>query len=117
MGRIKFFLINFSLLLKTKLKFSNPKNSEILLFDNKTIKLSKIDKNKSGICHHMIFETKYIDELISGMEKNHNDLFYNIFLKTVTDKEGSGASEYEIYFNPHLCTEDESCLSLGLYIN
>lgn len=61
--------------------------------------LTKIDKNKSGICHHMIFETKYIDELISGMEKNHNDLFYNIFLKTVTDKEGSGASEYEIYFN------------------
>jgi len=61
--------------------------------------LTKIDKNKSGICHHMIFETKYIDELISGMEKNHNDLFYNIFLKTVTYKKGPGASEYEIYFN------------------
>jgi len=61
--------------------------------------LTKIDKSKSGICHHMIFDNKYIDELISGMEKNHNDLFYNIFLKTVTDKEGSGASEYEIYFN------------------
>lgn len=61
--------------------------------------LTKFDKNKSGICHHMIFETKYIDELISKIEKNHNDLFYNIFLKTVTDKSGSGASEYEIYFN------------------
>ena len=31
--------------------------------------------------------------------QNHNDLFYNIFLKNVTDLNGSGASEYEIYFN------------------
>ena len=61
--------------------------------------LTKIDKNKSGICHHMIFEKKYINELISKIEKNHNELFYNIFLKTVTKKNGSGASEYEIYFN------------------
>ena len=61
--------------------------------------LTKIYENKSGICHHMIFEKKYIDELISMIEKNHNELFYNIFLKLVTDKEGSGASEYEIYFN------------------
>ena len=61
--------------------------------------LTKIDKNKSGICHHMIFEKKYIDELISKIEKNHNELFYNVFLKTVTDKNRSGASEYEIYFN------------------
>lgn len=61
--------------------------------------LVKIDKNKSGICHHMIFETKYIDQLFSNIEKNHNDLFYNVFLKLVTKKKGSGASEYEIYFN------------------
>eukprot|EP00942_MAST-04A_sp_MAST-4A-sp1_P004222 g4222.t1 len=61
--------------------------------------LNKIYGDKSGICHHMIFETKYIDELISRIEINHNDLFYNVFLKTVTDKTGSGASEYEIYFN------------------
>ena len=47
----------------------------------------------------MIFENKYIDELFSIIEKNHNDLFYNIFLKLVEDKNGSGASEYEIYFN------------------
>ena len=61
--------------------------------------LIKIDENKSGICHHMIFEKKYIDELITKIEKNHNGLFYEIFLKEVTDKTGSGASEYEIYFN------------------
>ena len=61
--------------------------------------LTKIDKSKSGICHHMIFETKYIDEIITKIENNHNELFYNIFLKTVTNKKESGASEYEIYFN------------------
>ena len=64
--------------------------------------LQKVYSNMSGICHHMIFETKYIDEIISKIEKNHNDLFYNIFLKTVADPEetdDSGASEYEIYFN------------------
>ena len=63
--------------------------------------LTKIDQSKSGICHHMIFDKKYIDELISKIEKNHNELFYNIFLKTVakTLRGMSGASEYEIYFN------------------
>ena len=61
--------------------------------------LTKNDEGKSGICHHMIFEKKYIDEIISKIEKIHNDLFYNIFLKEVTDKTSSGASEYEIYFN------------------
>ena len=70
--------------------------------------LIKIDKKKSGICHHMIFETKYIDELISKIEKNHNDLFYNIFLKNVTNIKGAGASEFEIYFNYMLkCNPDK----------
>jgi len=61
--------------------------------------LIKMDTNKSGICHHMMFEKKYIDKLISTIEINHNDLFYNIFLNKVIDKNDSGASEYEIYFN------------------
>ena len=47
----------------------------------------------------MIFETKYINEIISKIEKKHNKLFYKVFLKLVTDKEGSNASEFEIYFN------------------
>jgi len=65
--------------------------------------LTKVDNTKSGICHHMMFETKYINELITKIEQNHNDTFYNIFLKIITDKyvleKGAGASEYEIYFN------------------
>jgi len=59
----------------------------------------KIDKNMSGICHHMMFETKYVNEIISKIERNHNDFFYNVFLYQITDKSFSGASEYEIYFN------------------
>ena len=54
---------------------------------------------KSGICHHMIFETKYVKELINMVENKHGDLFYNVFLKLVTEINASGASEYEIYFN------------------
>ena len=61
--------------------------------------LIKMDQNKSGICHHMIFETKYIDEILNKIENKHNDLFYNVFLKTIIDVKNSGASEYEIYFN------------------
>ena len=56
-------------------------------------------EDKSGICHHMIFETKYVKELIKMVENKHGDLFYNVFLKLVTEINGSGASEYEIYFN------------------
>ena len=33
------------------------------------------------------------------VEKKHGDLFYTVFLKLVTEFNGSGASEYEIYFN------------------
>lgn len=62
--------------------------------------LKKIDNSKSGICHHMFFETKYIKELFKMIESNHNnEPFYDIFLKSVHNKSGPNASEYEIYFN------------------
>lgn len=63
--------------------------------------LTRMDENKSGICHHMLFEKEYIDEFISKIEKNHNELFYEVFLKNVAikDRNGAGSSEYEIYFN------------------
>ena len=61
--------------------------------------MTKVDGNKSGICHHMMFEKMYIEELINKIEKTHNDKFYNVFLKMVTVVTESGASEYEIYFN------------------
>lgn len=63
--------------------------------------LVRMDISKSGICHHMMLEKKYIMEIIHKIEEKHNDKFYNVFLKMVSesDKSHSGASEYEIYFN------------------
>lgn len=57
--------------------------------------LVRCDTRISGICHHMIFEVKYIRELfwlVGGQ-------FWKKFLENVVDKLNSGASEYEIYFN------------------
>jgi len=59
----------------------------------------KIDENMSGICHHMMFETNYVNEIISKINKSHYDFFYNVFLDKVSDKTFYGASVYEIYFN------------------
>jgi hypothetical protein len=53
----------------------------------------------SGICHHMMFETKYVKHLFEIVESLNSDEFYKVFLKCVTEYTGSGASEYEIYFN------------------
>lgn len=62
-------------------------------------KLKRMDKTKSGICHHMMFETKYLNELFHKIETIHNESFYKVFLKNVVDFTHSGASEYELYFN------------------
>lgn len=59
----------------------------------------KVDPNKSGICHHMFFETKYVKEIFDLVEKQHEKQFYIVFLECVDDIINSGASEYEIYFN------------------
>jgi hypothetical protein len=57
----------------------------------------------SGICHHMIFETRLIKKLFKLVEKNENKPFWVIFLEKVEPwlrhGIGSGASEYELYFN------------------
>ena len=77
-------------------EYHDPYFTHMLKLDEELI---KVDQNKSGICHHMMFEKIYINELMNKIEEKHNDTFYNIFLKMVTDFNGSGASEYEIYFN------------------
>lgn len=61
----------------------------------------------SGICHHMMMETKYIRELFDLVENNHsNEPFWKIFLMMVEPVQygkkcnnNSGASEYEIYLS------------------
>ena len=63
-------------------EYHYPYFAHMLKLDEELI---KVDKNKSGICHHMMFEKKYINELMNKIEEKHNDTFYNIFLKMVTD--------------------------------
>ena len=66
----------------------------------------------SGICHHMMFETRFVRELFEMVEKEKekekekNQPFWRIFLQNVRSDyfgmdiyNASGASEYEIYFN------------------
>jgi hypothetical protein len=55
----------------------------------------------SGICHHMLFQTNIISELFNLVENYHNKLFWIVFLEIIEQHDilGSGASEYEIYFN------------------
>jgi FkbM family methyltransferase len=64
--------------------------------------LKKQIQEISGICHHMIFEREFVKELLNEVETYHQgEPFYKVFLRCVDPGhiEGSGASEYEIYFN------------------
>ena len=59
----------------------------------------KVYKDKSGICHHMLFDTVYLKEIFSKIEKIHNKKFWLLFLLFSDFPHPSSASEYEIYFN------------------
>lgn len=89
------FIKNNKCLYNYGYEYHKPYFEHMLRLDNDLIKVN----NKSGICHHMMFEKIYINELINKIEKKHNDTFYNVFLKMVTEHTTSGSSEYEIYFN------------------
>lgn len=55
----------------------------------------------SGICHHMIFEQKFVQEIIDKTEQRLNLPFWQAFISVIHPHEypASGASEYELYFN------------------
>ena len=59
--------------------------------------LKRANRKMSAVCHHMMFETAHIKDLFRLIE--NGTPFYRLFLEHVTDAGGSGASEYEIYFN------------------
>jgi hypothetical protein len=75
----------------------------------------RVNNRKSGICHHMLFEKKYVNEIIDHIESLHNDSFWNVFFKMVDEKDvfDSGASEYEIYFN-YMCRYHPEKIQLRL---
>lgn len=62
----------------------------------------RVDEEKSGICHHMMFDKKYLQEIFNMIETNHNNIpFYQVFLDCINPKDAplSASSEFEIYFN------------------
>lgn len=61
----------------------------------------------SGICHHMLFQRALLDDLFTLVEKAEEKEFWKAFCLAVSDKNRSGASEYEIYFNFALAKSDQ----------
>jgi hypothetical protein len=63
--------------------------------------LRKLFPGYSGISHHMIFQKCVLVDLFQRVEKIHSVPFWKAFCMKVDpkDRDRSGASEYEIYFN------------------
>lgn len=64
--------------------------------------LRRVDERLSGITHHMMFDADCVRHLFTLVETHHGSApFWRIFLRSVVPEQfdGSGASEYEIYFN------------------
>jgi len=91
-----YFISDNKCLYNYGVEYHKPYFDHMIKLDNS---FKKKFKYKSGICHHMMFETKYIKKLFNIVESNNKDKFYISFLKNIENIYGSGASEYELYFN------------------
>lgn len=98
-----FFLRPNSFIKDNKCMYNYSNEYHIEYFNHMKKLHPSFNKQKpiSGICHYMLFEKKYIQEIFDLVEKTHCDTFYNVFLKCVDKRDFplSGASEYELYFN------------------
>ena len=97
-----FFLKPTSFINNGKCLYSYGKEYHKPYFSHMKKLYSDFDKvyiDKSGICHHMIFETVYIKELFEKVETVHKKEFWVLFLLFSDLPDPSSASEYEIYFN------------------
>ncbi len=63
--------------------------------------LKKVIKKYSGISHHMLFQKEILKDLFKLVESYHKIEFWRAYCRCVESKimEGSGAADYEIYFN------------------
>jgi len=115
-----FFLKPTTFIKDDKLLFNYSCEYHIPYFEHMSIVhpfLERLYKDKSGVCHHMIFETKYINKLIDMVEDLHKRQFWVVFLQKVSQdlRHASGASEYEIYFN-YMLKENSNKIELR-YLN
>jgi hypothetical protein len=72
---------------------------------------------ESGICHHMLFNKHYLNEIFNIVESSHLKPFWEAFILCVNEHRNhnptmseSGASEYELYFNYMLKYHKDSIL-------
>jgi hypothetical protein len=72
---------------------------------------------ESGICHHMLYNKNYINEIFNIVETFHNKPFWQAFILLVNEHRNhnpstseSGASEYELYFNYMLINHKDDIL-------
>lgn len=63
--------------------------------------LKKVFADKSGVCHHMLFQKAVMDDLFFQVESFHKQEFWKAFCLCVnpSDLSKAGAADYEIYFN------------------
>lgn len=103
-----FFLKPISFMQDDKPIFSTGNEHHIPYFTHMNSLHNSFSKvhTKSGICHHMLFSKKYIDELFAIVEEYHKKPFWQAFITSVCEHKNhninaadSGASEYELYFN------------------
>jgi hypothetical protein len=103
-----FFLKPIQFIENNKPIFSTSDENHIPYFKHINLLHNSFNKycNKSGICHHMLFNKKYINELFAIVEEFHKKPFWQAFILSVNEHFNhnitaaeSGASEYELYFN------------------
>jgi hypothetical protein len=60
---------------------------------------TKVFRNYSGICHHMLFQRCILEDLFNVIQQIHNVEPWKAICRCIDPKEWSGFSEYELYFN------------------
>ena len=117
-----FFLRPTSFLKDTKCLYANGTEHWPYYFNHMNRLIPGLTRVKpmSGICHHMIFEQRFVKEIMSLVEQN-GDPFWITFLNKVGSHEhhgsygSAGASEYELYFNYMLRFHEEEIILRPLH--
>lgn len=70
--------------------------------------LKKVYEDKSGICHHMVFQKCVMEDLFTMIRSIHNEEPWKVMCRLLDQNAlyGSALSEYELYFN-FVCTRTD----------
>ena len=59
----------------------------------------KQNSKYSGTTHHMVYQRKYINEILNFVKKKWNDELWKVIMKNIDKNTISGFSEQDLYFN------------------